>query len=72
MTERFCSEISNLNRTRDARKTLCPLKTFFVTDVLYHWISQFKFRKSEIHFGKLLLKQFEMVLIHLTQRPQSR
>ena len=28
--------------TRDVCKTLCPLKCFFVIDVLYTWISQFK------------------------------
>jgi len=31
------------------------LKCFFVTNVLYNWISQFKIRNS---FSKLLLKRF--------------
>ena len=45
-------------------------EAFFITDVLYNWISQFKvvvqMYEEEIHFGKLLLKQYERVLAHLT------
>ena len=44
-------------------------EAFFITDVLYNWISQFKvvvqMYEEEIHFGKLLLKQSEIVLAHL-------
>ena len=56
------------SKTRDVCKTLCPLKLFFfVTDVLYNWISQFKISCTNVcrkkSFSKLLLN---MVLAHLT------
>jgi len=52
------------------KQEICPTEAFFVTDVLQNWISQIKISckmyQEEIHFEKLFLKQFELVLAHLT------
>ena len=42
MFQRLIIDVDNTRITRDVHKTLCPLKLFFVTDVLYNWTSQFK------------------------------
>mgnify|MGYP007133210376 CR=1 FL=1 len=60
---------------RDVIKTICPLKClFFVTDVLYNWIIQFKkvaqMYEENINFPNYYLNSFgRFVPGHLDIRP---
>ena len=68
----WCKSTKQKNKKQEMFVKHNAPKAIFVTVVLYNWISLFKISftklmyEEEIHFGKLLSQQSEMVLEHLS------